>query len=881
MKKTSLSLFLLFSCLCIQAQTIITGTVKDKKKEAIYANVLFQSKESASIEGFDATDDNGRFTLNYKGKSDSLLITVMGMGIEKQQKMVASNIGQIDFIVEESYIQLKEVGVIPNKIRRIGDTLSYNVASYLQQGDRSIADILKKLPGIKVEASGQISYQGEAINKFYIENLDMLEGRYGIATNNITARDVASVQVLENHQPVKALQSTTYSEKAAINLKLKEDVKGIWTLNALLGGNYKPWGWEAELVAMYFGKGSQNMDVYKSNNVGINLGTEFASHYERERLYINPDGMLSVQEPTKPPVPLKRYLDNSSQAASVNYLSLLKDSLELVANVTYLYDHVKQKGYSLSQQYREEQDILWIEEYANTKLNAHRVESVLKLSTNRNNLFFNNYLNLKGRFRDMRGFTQTQSNDISSTEYISQKLHDPSYGLDNTLEVLKNIGQNTYNLYWAIAYTQKPSDLVVTPGTYWGIANLEDLKQELTSKVFATNIRTNYKRRINYLELSYALWARIDLENLNTQLIGKDSQGLPILQGDSLRNELQYNTYKVGLSQEYTYKRKKINLALTLPLYMYILHSNDKLLNRTNTTNKLIFNPSLRFNYSFTSEWKLGLNANYNRDLGGIDDAYSGYIMHNYRYFLRNTENKQLEKEGYGAYLRLSYGNAIRAFFINAEARYSHSKSNLLYGYNYEGILMIKNTIDQATKSDAYNMQVNASKGFNFWNTIIRLGGNYNRSKGEVLIDSDILNSRYQGYGYETSINIQPISKLGLTYKLAWNESHNYVEGKSGIFPKIRNVSQDGKVNFYPTDKLTFSFNIEHQYNSAASKRYSTFADIKAIFKYRHIDYELEYNNIFNRKQYISTVYNTVNTYFYSYNLRPASVLLKVRFKII
>ena len=78
------------------------------------------------------------------------------------------------------------------------------------------------MPGIDVEKSGEIKYNGRAINKFYVEGMDMLKGRYGLATNNIAAKDIATVQVLENHQPIKALKHLQISDDVAINLKLKE-----------------------------------------------------------------------------------------------------------------------------------------------------------------------------------------------------------------------------------------------------------------------------------------------------------------------------------------------------------------------------------------------------------------------------------------------------------------------------------------------------------------------------------------------------------------------------------------------------------------------------------------------------------------------------------
>lgn len=52
--------------------------------------------------------------------------------------------------------------------------------------------------------------------------MDLLGGKYTIATNNISNDDVGSVEIMENHQPIKALNGLSISEQAAINLRLKE-----------------------------------------------------------------------------------------------------------------------------------------------------------------------------------------------------------------------------------------------------------------------------------------------------------------------------------------------------------------------------------------------------------------------------------------------------------------------------------------------------------------------------------------------------------------------------------------------------------------------------------------------------------------------------------
>ena len=71
-------------------------------------------------------------------------------------------------------------------------------------------------------STGQILYQNKEISKFYIEGLDLLQGKYGLATQNVDAEKVASVQIMENHQPLKALKGMEVPDNAAINLKLKQ-----------------------------------------------------------------------------------------------------------------------------------------------------------------------------------------------------------------------------------------------------------------------------------------------------------------------------------------------------------------------------------------------------------------------------------------------------------------------------------------------------------------------------------------------------------------------------------------------------------------------------------------------------------------------------------
>jgi hypothetical protein len=56
------------------------------------------------------------------------------------------------------------------------------------------------MPGIEVLPDGKILYQGKAINKYYIEGLD-IRRKYNLANDNLPYQEVSQVQILENHQP--------------------------------------------------------------------------------------------------------------------------------------------------------------------------------------------------------------------------------------------------------------------------------------------------------------------------------------------------------------------------------------------------------------------------------------------------------------------------------------------------------------------------------------------------------------------------------------------------------------------------------------------------------------------------------------------------------
>ncbi|MDR1370287.1 MAG: TonB-dependent receptor [Dysgonamonadaceae bacterium] len=877
-----LFLLLCFFPLLVSSQTTtLTGVVKNKQGEPLAVNVTVQAKGSNTISGFTTSNAEGKYSLTYNGTADTLVVSISGIMAGKHYRTVPNHSGQVDFNIEEKTLELKEVTVTATPIRRTGDTLNYLVGAYAGQNDRTIEDVLKKMPGIDVNESGTISYNGKNINKFYVENLDLLQGRYGIATKNIVAKDVASVQVMENHQPIKALKDKILSDQAAINLKLKDSAKGTLALTALAGAGYEPAMWNAELVAMYFASGKQNISTYKGNNSGRDIASEFNSHYDYERVSPGDGSLLSITEPSTPPVDKKRYLYNTSNSISSNQLFKIKKDLEFTANALYYNDRVKKEGYSLSEQFLPGDTSLRIEEQVKSLTKTDNLELAFRLNSNTEGEFFNNALNFKGAWNNDRGTGITRSNARNMDETISQHLYKPAFAVDNTLNMIKNIGKKTYKFYFSAAYSHRPHSLTVTPVDYFGDDRLVSLEQNVVSKDFSSLLRGSYGLKMGNINLDYELWGSANVRGMDTELNGIDTFGLSVPSTDSLRNDLWYNTYQVGLNQNYTYKSEgKFKASLSLPVVNYTLTVDDRIPDNFTRYNRWIVSPSLSASYDLTHELSASAGANFRKAYGNMSDAYTGYIMHSYRSLLRNTVDRLFETRSGGANASLQYRDAFRAFFLNAGFNYGKSWKNLLYGYDYRGIMQVKTTIDRPTESENYGLNIIASKGIRLWRTTFRISGGYNESRAEQLIQNEILNYRSESYRAGASVQTSPADFMSLNYNFNWSQSQSFAEKLPGRFPPMRSHTHAVKAWVFPSKSVSINLGGDYSYNSAVSNRNTTFADAEIKYKHKQTEWGVECNNLLNAKQYVSASYTDISTYYYSYDLRPRSFLLKVRFKL-
>jgi len=374
----------------------------------------------------------------------------------------------------------------------------------------------------------------------------------------------------------------------------------------------------------------------------------------------------------------------------------------------------------------------------------------------------------------------------------------------------------------------------------------------------------------------YEVGFRADLQHLQSEL----DVAIPV--PDSLRNDLQWNKYTWYVSPNYTYLKGDWRINLNLPVNYTFLYINDRLLTNKENTQRVYFNPFLYIHYTISAYWNVDAVARLSNDMGGLGNTYTGYIMRSYRNLVRNT-GSLYETQSANAYMQLNYRNPIKSLFGNVGISYFNNKANLLYGYDFNGILQVQTSLAKPNRTQGITTFLNVNQTIDAIASTVKLGGNYTLSSGSQLVQGEVLKYKGQTFSIIPSFNTKIRSWSSLDYKFVFSESRNTVKTENTSLQPIRTVSQQAQLNLFPPLKgLIINLGYEYFYNNMiiSGSRSMSFGNIGCKYKYAGLEFQLTYSNIFNVKQYISASFNNINSYFSAYDLRPAEVLLQVRMKL-
>jgi len=225
------------------AQIDLKGIVKDSIGEPLeMASVLAINKETKKMASYGFTDAKGRYKLDLE-KNSTFDIKISYVGFKTADIVITTKENSITKDVVLKYDNMLEGINIVSKmpVTISGDTIIYNADSFQNGTERKLEDVLKKLPGVEVNANGQIEVEGKVVEKIMVDGKEFFSGDTKLAAKNIPSNAVDKIQVLRNYGDVNQLGGVQNNQdRVAINIKLKEGKKNFWFGDVTVGGGTAP-----------------------------------------------------------------------------------------------------------------------------------------------------------------------------------------------------------------------------------------------------------------------------------------------------------------------------------------------------------------------------------------------------------------------------------------------------------------------------------------------------------------------------------------------------------------------------------------------------------------------------------------------------------------
>lgn len=317
------------------ASTSVYGSVKDEFGEPLPQLVVkvLHPNDSALVKGV-TSGMNGRFRVtglaygSYIVQFSYVGYRTVAHNIRLTPDSPSANMGDVamqpnDILLSEAVI----IGKAPEVVAK-EDTLEFNADSYKPQASAVVEDLIKNMPGVEVDESGQITVNGKQITKILVDGEEFFSDDPKVASKNLPASMVDKLQVIDRQSDEARFSGVDDGEdETVINLTVKKGMKNGWFGNFQAGGGTGG-RFEANLMANRFIDKNQFSIIASANNIN-NMGagdfgsTMFSGSSRRAR----PSGNSSAGI-------------NTSSVAGLNFNINKSEKFKAGGDVKYAFSHL-------------------------------------------------------------------------------------------------------------------------------------------------------------------------------------------------------------------------------------------------------------------------------------------------------------------------------------------------------------------------------------------------------------------------------------------------------------------------------------------------------------------------------------------------------------
>lgn len=817
---------------CVKAQDVkISGNIKDTITglDIPQALVMATKFSDSTLVSYARSNANGKFTLNIKTADTLLLITSANNFSDQYVLFIPAkdkfdyNLGEI--ILPPQTIEIKEIVIkaYTDPVYFKGDTLVFLADSFKVRQNATVEDLLKKLPGVKVDNAGKVTVQGKSVDKVLVDGDEFFGKDPSIALKNLGADAVESVQVYDKKAQENNNASGEENEKI-LDLKLKDSAKKGYFGKVSAGSDAQKF-YEGELLFNRFTGNNKVSVFYKGGNTpNTQFDWEDINQYglSNEYMFLNEDGEWSGNMNT-----MGDGLPNNHKAGFYVNQNISKKT-KINANYAFGFSSLLKQTKTTSQYYFNDSSFTKkSDENALNKLLSHKfnIEFEQKLDSltdlrifnrvdksdgNVSNVLEENFINSENS-----QFRTTKTNDVNSSNSLKYELQvDLEKKLNKKDRTL--ISNYFFNLNEYNAGTDFNQENIFY-GEYSNLNKAQKSKEDNASGSHALSVRYNepLTKKLNY---NVQLKGGFSNESKSRNVDDEDVYG-------NYTNNLFYtNSFRTlrttaTLSNTLHYSTKKIGVRGGADIRSLNLDNVNLITDYTIKQSALNVLPFASFRYTFGSNSSFHVSYRMNTKLPNI--RYIQPVPSNLNtneLTIGNPNIKQSVTNNINANLWMY--KAISNFYYGLSSNFTHKQNDFVINTTYDSLGRSINRWENTNGN--YSASLNGWLNKPFYKKIFAVGSNIN-------VVQNLNNNFINGVKNTTQNNNYNING-DLTFtkeiiELKVNGGYSYNFSKSTLYNSINvpytSYSAGGSCVVYIGDKAEIASEATYTVNSKRNNGYN------------------------------------------------------------
>lgn len=839
------------------AQVRVTGRVIDLQNKPVN-DVIVKVVSGTKTLAFTSTNAKGEYVLELKStptEEVTLLFNHISYEKESERLSFKEKAVRVDMILTPKAVSLKEVTVKAEPLRQKGDTLSHNLASFLGKGGVTLEDGLKRLPGVDVAKNGGISYMGKPISQFNIEGMDLLGGKYNLATRNIPADYVTNVEIVRNHHS-RRVEKDVPSNEVSMNIRLSNKAKFKPFGQEEAGAGYMEDGRDKlqaliGLTGMMFTNKFQTICSVKGGNYKSYAKADMYDHFGGSDVSTRATSLFGGFDGGAPPQ--GEYLYQRNGMATVNGILRTDSFTTMKVNADYSY-HRATHAISQSTTYLADGgNYVTVSEQTSPLTKIHLPKLSVNYLKNADRVYLSETFVLKGEFEENEGDV------IANGSLVEQRRKTSSFEVGNELFWMGRTAKDARrHVHANVSFKRTPTLRLsfVSDGNGYG--------QTAQSSTLSINVGSSFQVPIGKsfrLNLPVSVSAMYD-----------DVETYRVATGDA--NDIRGWAFTPTLNPGFEIRSKNRRFYLSAGIGAALKGLYNNKLNYT----KPVLNPSMGINYTFSANSKLSFNTGYTTSIGDMMTLLTEPMQVDYR-SVRTSSGIIGESNTWNTSGEWKWQLPMQYFTLRLAASHNEGKQNTLTSQSVSGIDISSTALLCDSHSRSTNFSASVTKNIPSLFAKFGADGSYSFGSGEQAVNETVIDTRSNSYALHGNASITPVTWLELRYDINYGWSRSRYSEESNT---TASLSHSGAVHIFPIATLDLSLDYDHVRRQLTADTYKNMSlfNASAQYKFKRLVLRLELDNLLNQRHYAYTVFNGINTYTYDYGLSGRIAMIRFAFKL-